>query len=378
MKNLAKGYIITKWTEDQGLIVHLSYPEDLPVDLDDMMRIFYAHITGAGEAGNVLVRLEKARANVSSYFTGMDSVNPMMINLMLDLGEDPESYGEAVISEINTNIVAYLRRMTQNVGESYEIRMDLINYIKNSLLFLDRLKNLTKEQRLAQIYAGEKGRTILEILQERAYSRGDLQSVLEDRLGRFVSNLEITLDPFVKTDLVKQDWIEGDSDITLFLLSDFIITRAPAENLIENAKKNLPTPELANKYMEKVKDFFTYYDPTHEDNLKIAKDIINPDLFDYIALFREKAYPINKIPKGPGESFEYIKNYLNILENDNIITIIKDSVNLDWVFLLTDIKPQTFYPEYMIANIRDDVNDKKLKQSIAVKHLELLEQAYKK
>jgi len=378
VKNLAKGYIITKWTEDQGLIVHLSYPEDLPVDLDDMMRIFYAHITGAGEAGNVLVRLEKARANVSSYFTGMDSVNPMMINLMLDLGEDPESYGEAVISEINTNIVAYLRRMTQNVGESYEIRMDLINYIKNSLLFLDRLKNLTKEQRLAQIYAGEKGRTILEILQERAYSRGDLQSVLEDRLGRFVSNLEITLDPFVKTDLVKQDWIEGDSDITLFLLSDFIITRAPAENLIENAKKNLPTPELANKYMEKVKDFFTYYDPTHEDNLKIAKDIINPDLFDYIALFREKAYPINKIPKGPGESFEYIKNYLNILENDNIITIIKDSVNLDWVFLLTDIKPQTFYPEYMIANIRDDVNDKKLKQSIAVKHLELLEQAYKK
>jgi len=375
---LAKGYIITKWTEDQGLVVHLSYPEDLPVDLDDMMRIFYAHITGAGEAGNVLVRLEKARANVSSYFTGMESVNPMMINLMLDLGEDPESYGEAVISEINTNIVAYLRRMTQNVGESYEIRMDLINYIKNSLLFLDRLKNLTKEQRLAQIYAGEKGRTILEILQERAYSRGDLQSVLEDRLGRLVSNLEITLDPFIKTDLVKQDWIEGDSDITLFLLSDFIISRAPAENLIENAKKNLPTPELANKYMEKVKDYFTYYEPTHEDNLKIAKDMINPDLFDYIALFREKAYPINKIPKGPGESFDYIRNFLNILEQDNIIAIIKDSVNLDWVFLLTDINPQTFYPEYMITNIRNDVTDKKLKQSIAIKHLELLEQAYKK
>ena len=41
------GYIITEWTEDQGLVVKLSYPEDLQIDLDDMMRIFYAHITGA-------------------------------------------------------------------------------------------------------------------------------------------------------------------------------------------------------------------------------------------------------------------------------------------------------------------------------------------
>jgi len=87
---MTKGYVITNWTEDQGLGVYLSYPEDLVVDLDDMMRIFYAHITGAGEAGNVLVRLEKARSNVSSYFTGMESENQFMINFIMELGEDPE------------------------------------------------------------------------------------------------------------------------------------------------------------------------------------------------------------------------------------------------------------------------------------------------
>ena len=102
---MAKGFVITKWTEDQGLVVYHSYPENLEVDLDDMMRIFYAHITGAGEAGNVLVRLEKAKANVSSYFTGMESVTPLIINLMLELGEDPEMFGEVVISEINKNIM---------------------------------------------------------------------------------------------------------------------------------------------------------------------------------------------------------------------------------------------------------------------------------
>ena len=40
---MTKGYVITNWTEDQGLGVQLSYPKDLVVDLDDMMRIFYAH-----------------------------------------------------------------------------------------------------------------------------------------------------------------------------------------------------------------------------------------------------------------------------------------------------------------------------------------------
>ena len=99
------GFVITEWTEDQGLTVTYSHPESLDIDLDDMMRIFYAHITGAGEAGNVLVRLEKTRSNVSSYFTGMESERPLMINLMLELGEDPEMFGEAVILEINATIL---------------------------------------------------------------------------------------------------------------------------------------------------------------------------------------------------------------------------------------------------------------------------------
>ena len=120
---MTKGYVITYWTEDQGLGVKLSYPEDLVVDLDDMMRIFYAHITGAGEAGNVLVRLEKARSNVSSYFTGMESENQFMINFIMELGEDPEIFGEAILSEINQNILFYLNNMAKNPAN----RLDLTN-----------------------------------------------------------------------------------------------------------------------------------------------------------------------------------------------------------------------------------------------------------
>ena len=148
---------------------------------------------------------------------------------------------------------------------------ELKNYLRNTLFLLERLKNLTKEQRLAQIYTSEKGRTILEVLQDKPLSRGDLQAILEEKLSKIISNIEVTLDPFVKTGIVKQDWIEGDSDISLFLLSDFTILRTPVDKLVEDARKKLPTPELATVYLEEVNNFFKTYKPSLEDNLKIEE-----------------------------------------------------------------------------------------------------------
>jgi hypothetical protein len=374
---LTKGIVITNWTEDQGLVAQISYPEDFEVDLDDMMRIFYAHITGAGEAGNVLVRLEKAKANVSSYFTGMESDMQYMINLMLDLGEDPEMFGESIITQMNNNILLYLKKLNQYPNESYDTVKELRNYMKNSLLFLERLKNLSKEQILAQIYTSDKGRIILELLQERAMSKREIQNKLEEKTGRIITNLDTSLDPFIKTDVLRQDWIEGDPDVTLFLQSDFSIIRTPAEKLVEDAKKGLPNPQLANKYLELASNFFTEYEPSHDDSLKIAKHMINPDVFDFVVLFRERAYPINKIPKGPGESFDKVKNFLDQLENDHIVAKIDDS-GIEWVFLLTDITAEEFYPEYLIENIRKSVSEDNLKKETAVKHLELLERVYVK
>jgi hypothetical protein len=372
------GFVITEWTEDQGLAVKLSQPDTLDIDLDDMMRIFYAHITGAGEAGNVLVRLEKARSNVSSYFTGMESEEPLMINLMLELGEDPEMFGETVIQEMNARILDYLQQLGTNVSQDYEITQKLTTYLKNSLFLLDRLKNLTREQRLAQIFSSEKGRTILEILQSNAISRKELQAILEEKMKKIISNIEITLDPFIKTGLVKQDWVEEDTDITLFLLSDFILFRTPVAKLIEDSRKKLPTPMLATKYFEEAVKFFKNYKPNLEDSLKIAQNMINPDKYDYITLFRERAYPLNKIPRGPGESVEQIGSFLKTMEEDNILKILKDEKDVEWVILLTDIVADTFYPEYLIEKIRKGRMEGKLKKSVAIKHLELLEEIYKK
>jgi len=231
---------------------------------------------------------------------------------------------------------------------------------------------------MAQIYNSEKGRLILEILQERPYTKKDLHSLLEEKTGKFIPNIDILLSHFVKTDLVRQDWIEGDSDISLFLLSDFIIVRTPVSKLIEEAKKGLPNPYVAKKYLELATGYFSYYKPSKADNLKIASHMINPDIFDYIVLFRERSYPINKVPRGPGQNFEQIRSFLATLEADHIVKIIKDETDTEWIFLLTDIISLKFYPEYLIENIRKSVSENILNKESAVKHLELLESSYKK
>ncbi|MBN2155624.1 MAG: hypothetical protein JW776_06255 [Candidatus Lokiarchaeota archaeon] len=373
---MPKGFVVTKWTDTDGLIVQLNYPEELKVDLDDMMRVFYAHITGVAEAGNVLVRLEKVQSNVASYFTGMDSPTPFMINLILELGEDPDMFGEAVIKDINEAILKYLRQLGTSISANYEVVKKLKQYLKNALFLLERLKYLTKEQLLAQIYYSQKGRKILELLRERAYSKKQLQALLEESLKKIITNLDITLDPFVKSGLVKQDWIEGVAEVFLFLISDFTIFRAPAFDLIDNAKNNLPNPNLAEKYLSEVKKFFADYKPTEEDNLVLARNLTNPDKFDYLALFRDRPYPLNKIPKGTDEGALDVAHLLSVMEKDNILKIIKDNKNVEWVFLLTDVAVRPFYPEYMLENIRKDQEEGIIKKETAIKHLDYLEKVY--
>ncbi|NVM29953.1 MAG: hypothetical protein HWN65_14015 [Candidatus Helarchaeota archaeon] len=374
---MPRGFIVTKWDEDEGLVLETKFPETIEVDLDDQMRVFYSHITGTGTAGNVVVRLDKSKANVASYFTGMESETPRLINLMLELGEDPEMFGDIMIQDINQAISNYLKRMDQNPSQRFEILDDLKNFLSMTIFYLERFANLSKEQRMAQIYASLKGLQILQLLRERARSRKEIQHHLE-QIGQIVTNIEIVLDPFIKTGIVKQDWIEDVNDIFLFLLTDFTLLRKPAVKIIEQAKKYQPAPEVAEKYLEAVRRLFSNYKPSVEDSLKIAKNMLNPDKFDIIGLFKDKIYPIKKIPKGTGQTSTDIVELIKTMAEDDIFIIIKDKQNVEWVLLLSELAAESFYPEYLIEKIRKDHLEEKLNQEVAVKHLELLEKAYTK
>ena len=315
---------------------------------------------------------------MASYFTGLEHEMPLMINLMLELGEDPDMFGEAVLSQLNQSILNFIIKYGTNVAQAFDAMEKLKDYLKNALFLLERLKNLTKEQLLAQIYSSKKRHVILNILQMGPISKKDLRNKIEDSLNTIISNIDTTLDPFIKTNLVKQDWIEGLSEIFLFLISDFTIIRTPPEKIVQDAKKNRPVSDIAQIYLEKVKEFFLNYEPNPQDSLRIAQIMMNPDKYDFLSLFRTRPYPMSKIPKGQGTTFTNIESMIQTMVSDNILTVITDSRNVDWVFLLTDITSQTFYPEYLLEIIRKNYMNKIFRNEVVVKHLELLEKSYVK
>ena len=69
---------------------------------------------------------------------------------------------------------------------------------------------------------------------------------------------------------------------------------------------------------------------------------------------------------------------VNISEKKGIVKIIqdKDKSKTEWVFLFTDVAVKTFFPSYLIENIRKEYAAKNLAQEIAVKGLSILEKGY--
>lgn len=374
---MPKGFALLEWTMEEGLVLNKKFPEPLEIDLDDMMRVFYAHITGTGEKGNVIVRLEKAQSNISSHFTGIESKVPYMINLILELGEDPEMFGD-VVTEINTNILQYLDKVSESPAQKFEIYNELDKYMAKMFEFLKRLGNLNKEQKIAQIYSSPKGRQILEKLQESPISKKELKIYLEENLKQIITNLDISLESFIQTGIMKEDWITGFRDQFLFLLNDFSILRGPAYKIIELAKKNRPTSDVAQQYLKQVNEYFSHYLASTDDSLKIASILKHPDKYDVFKLFTDNFYKLDKIPKGPEVGGEEVRNIINELVEKKILTKILDKKNNEWVFLLSNINVNLFFPEYLIEKIRKEFNQRKIKEEVAIKHLELLEKAYTK
>jgi len=367
-----KGIVVLEWTMEDGLIPIKRFPEKLEINIDDMMRVFYAHITGAGGSGECT--LERAQINISSYFTGMDSEPPYMINLILEKGEDQEMFG-GLVKEIYSNVLDILAEKTDDPQQQLKLSKKLDEYLAKMFDFLQRLGNLSKEQKVAQIYCSPKAREIHKRLQEGPVSKKELKFYLEKELDQVVTNLELTIDPFTETDIIKEDWVKGYKEQFLFLLRDFTILRGPATKMIKSAKKNLPTEVVAKEYLRRVTDFFSKYRPSFEDSLKIASILMHPDKYDVLRLFTFNFYNFKKIPTGYGG--EETKKIINELIEEKILTKITEN-KIEWVFLLSDIVVNIFFPEYLLEKIRKEFKDGLIKKEVAIKHLELLEKAYSK
>lgn len=247
---------------------------------------------------------------------------------------------------------------------------------KTPLEEYEEIRYLGKEQILAKIFSTEVDYTILRMLRERARNKTEVQKILENKLMKAsLREINEVIDLLVQTELVQLEWFEGNFDVHLFLISDFIVFRTPANTIIEEAEKNLPSPIVAEQYLEAVGEYFGAYTPSYEDSLEAAKFLRDPDIFVTLTLLRSRTYPLKKFPKGLADGVDML-SIIHKLEDAGIIKVIKDETKEEWVMLLTDIRAPQFYPEYMIENIRVDAENKVITPDLASKHLDLLELHY--
>jgi predicted flap endonuclease-1-like 5' DNA nuclease len=241
----------------------------------------------------------------------------------------------------------------------------------------DYFEFLGKEQLLAYLYSGERESIILNLLRDRARNKNELSIFLEKKeLPCTPRELNDIIDFFVRAEVAQLEWFRGNYDVHVFMISDFDIFRSPAPKIVAEAKKNLPSPLVAESYLDKVTDFFEEYVPSHEDKMELAKALLDPDIFVTLTILREKSYPLEKFPKGYGQDRVDMQSIIRKMEKYGIVKIIQDETKKEWVMLFNDVSVPQFYPEYMIENIRADVYNNKIKEDLALRHLDLLEIHY--
>ena len=370
---------------------------------NDIFGNFYQHTVGIrsmkyGFSNFYTGRLKETPYQVFSYFKQLADGTQYLTISLFELDDEIELF-EDLIKEMAGRLDTIYEKFTK---ASNTRQLDLIsnvnirlkNELKYTIFQVERLSKLDKLQKVALIYNSNERLKIIETLRERPASKVEIKGIVEKM--KPTVNIDILLRPLLELNLVRRDWIKGVKDrktgvITnqgeyVFLIKDIIFARVPNENLLKHFKET--NNDLLPLFRQKSVDYFTNYDPYEEpieNTIKLASILLNPDVYDFFVLMRSNHYPLDKIPKIFSE-FAVTEILLDNLKKLNVITEIKDENKRSWICLLTDIKPLTIFPEYLLPKIREAYRkgeeeeegekEGKITYEIAKKALNLLEVSY--
>ena len=367
---------------------------------DDIFGNFYQHTVGIfstkyGFSNYYTGRLKETPYQVYSYFKQLTDGTQYLTISMFELDDEIELF-EDLIKDMASRLDTIYDKLTKAANTRQldlisNVNVRLKNELKYTIFQVERLSKLDKLQKVSLIYNSNERLKILEILRERPAAKSEIKSVVEQM--KATANIDILLRPFLELNLIRRDWIKGEKDkktgvIThqgeyIFLVKDIIFARVPNENLLKHFKET--NNDLLPLYKQKSVDYFAAYDPYDEpleNTQRLASILLNPDVYDFFILMRSNHYPLDKIPKIFSE-FAVTEILLDNLKKLNVITEIKDENKRSWICLLTDIKPLTIFPEYLLPKIREafrreDEEEKegKITYEIAKKALNLLEISY--
>jgi hypothetical protein len=364
---------------------------------NDIFANFYQHTVGIfsmkyGFSNYYTGHLKDTPYQVSSYFKQLADGTQYLTISLFELDDELELF-EDLIKDMGKRLDTIYDKLTK---ASNTRQLDLIsnvnirlkNELKYTIFQIERLSQLDKLQKVSLIYNSDERLKILEFLREKPLAKNEIKTTIENL--KPTANIDILLRPFLELNLVRRDWIKGEKDKKtgvianqgeyVFLVKDIMFARVPNENLLKHFKET--DNDLLPLFKQKSLDFFNNYDPYEEpieNTKKLASILLNPDVYDFFILMRSNHYPLDKIPKIFSE-FAVTEILLDNLKKLNVITEIKDKNKRSWICLLTDIKPLTIFPEYLLPKIREafkrEDEEGKITYEIAKKALSLLEVSF--
>ncbi len=362
MIKIPKGIAVIKWDDKEGVILDSKYPEDLKIEQDEIMRIYTSHAMGEGRPGLLSIKLSGAD-NVLSYFTGIDVQTQYAIAILLDIDEDTNWFEDPLLESVN-NIIS-------NVGtEKFK------DILSKTFLYIVKSSKLTQEQIYAFILKDYKLNKLFEILKEGPLTIMDLKDRLEKELGETISNMDSLLSHLIRGNLIIRDFIKKGRVENVFLIRDFYGTRFPPYDIISKVQSKKFSSVMANDYIQYLIEYFKAYTPSSRDIERLAEIITNPIYYDLISILRKQPILTEEISKHSDFDKEEIEDVYQNLLRMNIFAEFKDHKLKKWTLLTSDIKFQTFFPSYLLENIRNLLRLRKLDRPLAVKHFELLEKNY--
>jgi hypothetical protein len=365
---LPRGMIVARWDDRMGVTPEANFPEGIGdlLEHDDLLTIFSTHAL-TEKPGILAMRVK--RLNITSYYSGLpegEKTEQFFVVLILENEEDPNTFEER-LTEIAKLIIS-------SVGKP--------GFQEVFAQFYDQLikmEKISEEQRYAFIFRDDVRALLLTKLTSGPMTKDGLAKWLSKEIDKEVTDIDSLLAPLKKTELIEEINVSKGKKVSLeyvFLMRDVATIRVPNVEIFKAAKSGQMPEDIRDKYIEEVEKFFKEYRISTQDAKILGDSVSNPDQYEVIQALRTEYCTRAELPMKLPRDIAGLEKVLKELAENKIISAVKDKKDRVWVFLLSDIKFPTFFPEYMIDVIRRRWKEGTIAKEIALKHLDLLRAEY--
>lgn len=237
--------------------------------------------------------------------------------------------------------------------------------------------SLSDEEILALHYQNSIKRIIINILREDGViTKSELMIWLKDKHIEGFFDLEAIVSDLIKMDIIKVGSIKGIPSELIFLTKDLFMLRTPPVKLLEDpVSYGLPT-QFLKEYPKDIKEFFQDYQPTEEDNIKIIKALINPQVYEMFRLLRVSIATRQDLEKLKKKGVDDIYSVLKILWDNKLIKVYHDEKNNEYYALLTDFYVDYIFPKYLLTVVKTAYEQKSKIDKVLLEYLHILEETY--